>query len=892
MKNDNYHISTVKDTLKNLEVDPKRGLSKDEVERRRKRYGENVIGVEKPISPIKIFFSQFADLIIWVLIGALVVSAFLGEYIDAFAILIIVILNAVLGFIQEFRAEKSLLELKKLAEPESTVLRDGKRMTIPAREIVPGDIILLNQGDTIPADARLIEHTNIQTQEANLTGESLPISKKTDPLTDEKLAIGDRVNMLFQSTTVVSGRGQGVVVATGLKTELGKIATLVGKSEKEDTPLTKRLNTLGKILVYGILGICGLVFILGLLHNNPPVIIFLTAVSLAVAAIPEGLPAVVTIALSLGVRRMVEKNALIRKLRSVETLGSTTFICTDKTGTITKNEMTVVDIYTPAERYKPGVNKHEPAHTVKLAMRSAAISNNIYLMGYLQDKLMANIIEDGEVQGDPMEKALIETAVDAGAFIGHEGPVELIHEVPFDSRRKMMSVTFFEKKTDITWVFTKGAPDVVLDKCSYYLDDGEEKILTDNIKAEIINQYDRMASNALRVISSAYKKLGTDEIDRENIEENLIFLGLFGMIDPPREEVFGAVDKCKKAGIIPVVLTGDYQKTAEVISKEVGIFSDGDTSILGRELEDISDEKLKERVKGIKLYSRVSPEHKLRVVKALKELGEVVAMTGDGVNDAPAVTEADIGISMNIRGTDVTREASDMILLDDNFSTIVSAVEEGRRIFDNIRKFIHFLLSCNTGEVLTMLIASFTNMPLPLLPIQILWVNLVTDGLPALALGVDPPEPGLLERPPRSPKSRILGKRELINILWEGSTIAISTLFMFIFVYYFRNEGEVYARTAAFTTLVLSQLFHSLNLRSLTLPLFKVNLFENRYLIVAFLGSFIIHLIIIYTPGLQTIFKTTSLPFTDIVLSFIFSLTPLILVQSIRSINYFIKKKG
>lgn len=895
-----WHTLEQYETADLLGSDIKLGLTPEVARGRLELYGPNVIGLESRINPAKILFSQFLDVIVLVLIGALVVAALLGEWVDSLAILIIVILNAVLGFTQEFKAEKALAKLREMASPRAIVIRGGAEMDIPSADLVAGDLILLEAGDAIPADGRLIEEAGLRTQEAALTGESHTVEKDISVLADPRLPLGDKFNMLYQGTTIAGGRGKAMVVATGFSTELGKIARMVREVEREPTPLQKRLNSLGKRLLVIILSICGVIFLLGLLRQTDTSLVFLTAVSLAVAAIPEGLPAVVTIAMALGVQRMAVRNALIRKLTSVETLGSTTFICSDKTGTLTQNKMEITKVYCLGiGEVDIGDLKREAQPLVKHILRTGALANNIYLKSLTLELSIFEMAETGLI-GDPMEVALVEAALATESLdeIPKGEKLKLIAEIPFDSTRKRMSVIFGSAKGCISMV--KGAPEIILPRCNSAYKDDRVIPLNPKLAENIASVNEGLAEQALRIIALAEKRCaGVPRGGDDVFEEGLTFLGLIAMRDPPRPEVYEAVEKCRSAGITPVMVTGDHIATAEAIGRELAIFADGDMAIDGRTLDEMSDDELFNKVEQVRLFARVSPEHKLRVVRALKARGQVVAMTGDGVNDAPAVTEANIGVAMGMKGTDVTREASDMILLDDNFATIVAAVEEGRRIYDNLAKFIHYLLSCNTGEVLVMLASSIAGLPLPLFPIQLLWINLVTDGIPALALGVEPAEPDLIKRPPRSAKEGFLRGRELVDILIEGSTIAVATLAVFIFELFWRAPSlglgaelaYTYARTAAFSVLVFSQLFHSLNCRSLTLPLHQMGLFGNRYLILAFFGSMAIHFLVIYTPFMQTIFKVTSLGAIDILVVTLFALTPLFGVQAMRIIRQYLVRR-
>jgi Ca2+-transporting ATPase len=888
IKDEIWHNLTADKVIEILKTNRKHGLSSTEASERLKIFGYNTIGIEKGVSAIKIFFSQFADFIVLVLIAALVVSMLLGEFIDATAIFIIVVLNSILGFVQEYKAEKALIALKKLATPKAEVLRDGEHKFIDSLELVPGDVLFLEEGASVPADGRIIWQSNLKTQEAALTGESVSVEKTEIPLDEENLTLGDRINMVYQATTVDFGHGRAVVTATGMNTELGKIALLVEEAEREPTPLQKRLDSLGKKIVYGILGLCAIIFVIGLLRGIEVILIFLTAVSLAVAAIPEGLPAVVTIALSLGVQRMVKRNALVRKLSSVEALGSTTVICSDKTGTLTQNKMEVIAVATIDEiTYldRPSIMND----TIKLTLRIGSVANNVYIRAHSSGRLVKDLEKNGVGSGDPMETSIVEAAIKTESFEGHHGTVILVDEQPFSSERKMMTTAFrVDGHID---VFSKGAPDILLTKCKNALVGSSVKQLNDDIRERIHKINEELAKKAYRVIACAYKNIDDYSQDEEELERDLIFAGLIVFYDPPRPEVYGAVKKCREAGIEPVIITGDHAITAEAIGREVGIVNEGDRCLTGVELDRMSDDELDRELDKVRVFARVNPEHKLRIVRAFKKRGEIVAVTGDGVNDAPAITEADIGIAMGIKGTDVTKEAADLILLDDNFATIESAIEEGRRIYDNIAKFIHYLISCNIGEVLVMLVATMFGFPLPLLPVQILWVNLITDGLPALALGVEPPEPDIIKRKPLPPHKGFLSGTEPISLIIEGMTIGIASLLAFIIILN-RGDGLLYARTCCFSVLVLSQLFHSINCRSLKLPLWKMNPFSNSYLLLAFVGSIILQLLVIYIKPIADIFGIGALNRSEFDIVVLLSLIPLITVQSERTIRALIRRKS
>lgn len=855
-----------------LSSDPQKGLTQQEAEKRLLQYGPNQLKEQKGRHPLFLFLDQFQDFIIWVLIGAALISGFLGEWIDALAILVIVILNAILGFVQEYRAEKAIAALRKLSTPMAKVIRDGKLMTLPSRELVPGDLIEIEAGDHIPADSRVLWHTsNFSVEEASLTGESVPVPKISERIKKSELPLAERANMVFTGTSVVGGKAKAMVVDTGMKTELGKIADMIFAITQETTPLQRRLEAFGKWIVYLCFGIVAIVFGLELARGGRLIDMFLTAVSLAVAAIPEGLPAVVTIALALGVQRMVRRHVLIRKLPSVETLGSATVICSDKTGTLTKNEMTVQAMYVGHRLYRVSGVGYTPEGEFFENGKSIGKSQ---VPSDLEHALQCGVLCNGArlfekeqgyaISGDPTEAALLV----AGAKLGfwkdeEEKKYPFVDEIPFDSHRKRMTV--IRKRGEQYIAYVKGAPDLLLDICSMIEIQGQVRPFTDEDRLRIQQVNYQFGEGALRVLGLAYRVL--EHVERplisEEIENRLVFLGLVAMMDPPREEVKQAISACKTAGIKPVMITGDHKATAVSVAKALQFFSSESKALTGEELDQMEDSTFHQEVSKISVYARVSPEHKLRIVRAWKSRGAVVAMTGDGVNDAPAVKEADIGVAMGITGTDVTKEVSDMVVLDDNFASIVAAVEEGRGIYDNIKKFIYYLLSCNAGEILVMFFASLLGFPVPLLPIQILWVNLVTDGLPALALGVEPLDPKVMERPPRPRDEGIITKKTMGLLLFQGFFIAFCSLFAFLFVLKVENEGLGRARTAAFIVLAVSQLFHSLNYRHFTESLFKIGLFGNKKLILAVGISFLLQMAVIYIPFLGTIFKTLPLRLLD-----------------------------
>ncbi len=887
-----WHLD-VEHMVKELETDVSSGLSSSEAAARIGKYGHNQLKEAPKRSAWGIFLDQFKDFVIWVLIGAAVVSGFLQEVVDAIAIIAIVILNAVLGFIQEYRAEQSLAALKKLSSPTSKVIRDGKHQILGSEELVPGDLVELEAGDSVPADGRVAWLTsNFSTQEASLTGESTPVAKTGAALDEKDTPLADRANMVYLGTSIASGRARAVVTETGMQTELGKIAGMIQEIEEESTPLQKKLEQFGKWIVYLCFVLVALVFGLEWWRGGKLIDTFLTAVSLAVAAIPEGLPAVVTIALALGVQRMVKRHALIRKLRSVETLGSATVICSDKTGTLTKNEMTVQAVYAGGQLFKVTGIGYAPTGEFRLEDKRIEPRDYPDLMQALRVGVLCNgaqLNEDGgayKIVGDPTEASLLTVAGKAG--LGkqqEEQKAPFVDELPFDSERKKMTVV---RKTGGQRVaFIKGAPDVLLADCVNIHIDGAVRPSTPADCKRILAMNNNLTDQAMRVLGVAYRDLGvsTAKPAIDTTEKELTFVGLVAMIDPPREEVKQAIKECTSAGIKTVMITGDHKNTATAIARQLGFFGEGSLALAGEELDRWSQEKLEKQVEKIPVYARVSPEHKLRVVQAWRARREVVAMTGDGVNDAPAVKEADIGVAMGITGTDVTKQVSDMVVTDDNFASIVAAVEEGRGIYDNILKFVHYLLSCNAGEILVMFVSSLIGFPVPLLPIQILWVNLVTDGLPALALGVDPVDPDIMRRQPRPPDEPVVTRERALLMLAQGAFIAACTLMAFSFVLFVEDEGLERARTAAFVVLACSQLFHSYNCRSQTESLFKVGVFTNKNLILATGVSFALQMAVVYMPPLQTVFKTEPLSLLDWVLVVAISSLPLWGAEAYKAIR-------
>ncbi len=847
----NWHQQNTDEAMQELGSSA-RGLSADEVQKRLLEHGPNELTETAKKTVFMMFLDQFKDFMILVLIAAAAISGIIGEASDTYAIIVIVVLNAVIGFVQEYRAEKAMQLLMKMSAHSALVIRDGNPVTIPATQLVPGDVVILETGRIIPADMRLIEAARLKVEEATLTGESLPVEKHVEPLPDENLPLGDRKNMAYKGTVVTYGRGTGVVTATGMGTELGKIATLLQEGEEVRTPLQKRLATFSRKLALAVLAICVAIFTVGILRGEPPLVMLLTAISLAVAAIPEALPAVITISLALGAKKMVAQNALIRKLPAVETLGSVTYVCSDKTGTLTLNKMTVEEVYTrgmllPADKVEPGSNPE--------LFTALALSND------------ANSDASGTMLGDPTEIALYAVA----KLYGFDKKVleqnfPRIAEIPFDSDRKCMT-TFHSIPADSPFKavgegscvsFTKGAIDVLLDKAASLVTTAGAAPF-DGAELEKVNE--RMAADGLRVLGIAmrtWESLPTD-LSPGYVETGLTILGLLGMMDPPREEAREAVRLCRTAGIRPVMITGDHPLTARSIATRLGILEEGDEGVMvGRELEQLSEDEFAKRVESIRVYARVAPEQKLKIIMALQDKGQFVAMTGDGVNDAPALKRADIGVAMGITGTDVSKEAAAMILLDDNFATIVKAVKEGRRIFDNIRKFIKYTMTSNSGEIWTIALAPLLGFPIPLLPIHILWINLVTDGLPGLALAAEASEKGIMERPPRHPTESIFAQGLGVHIIWVGLLMGAVSL---LTQNWFLKTGQAHWQTMVFTVLCLSQMGHVLAIRSERESLFSQGILSNKPLAGAFLLTFVLQMATIYVPQLNIVFKTAPLTF-------------------------------
>ncbi len=896
MENEKWFNKEIQEVEEKLQTNAEKGLSQEEIARRQEKYGFNELKSQQKKTLVQRFLEQFKDFSIIILIIAAIVSGAVGiaqneGVTDTIIILIVVIVNAIIGVTQETKAEKSLEALRKLTDHASKVIRNGEITVVPAKELVPGDIVIIDTGDYVPADLRVIEAANLKVQEASLTGESVPVEKNINKIDDSEIGIGDRTNILFSSSLVTYGRGKGIVVETGMTTEVGKIAQMINDTEEQETPLQQKLNSLGKTLGIVALSICAVIFVIGLIQKKEPISMFMTAVSLAVAAIPEGLVAVSTIVLAIGVQKMVKKNAIVKKLPAVETLGSSTVICSDKTGTLTQNKMTVEKIFING--------KTEELNNIDSTDISKEMNILVYANMLCNDTKIGN---DDTLTGDPTETALVDMAFKLNYEKSIYDKTDRIAEIPFDSDRKLMTTINLVNGKYIA--YTKGGVDELLNICKNYIFEGQ---LKEDIKeyANIIRKNnEEMAKDALRVLACAYKEFDTKPTEEElkNIENDLTFVGMVGMIDPPREEAKKAVEKCKTAGIKTVMITGDHKITAMAIAKKLGILENENEAITGAELEKMSDDELQQKVRQYSVYARVSPEHKVRIVRAWQKNGEIVAMTGDGVNDSPALKNADIGCAMGIVGTDVAKEAADVILTDDNFATIVSAVEEGRRIYDNIIKVIQFLLSSNIGEVVVLFLATLltplfakwfgildvTHLEI-LLPIHILWINLVTDSLPALALSFDPANSDIMQRKPKKPEKGVFTKGMTWRIVYQGIMIGLLTLGAYMIGLATTTEPingltldqskiEV-GQTMAFITLAFSELVHVFNVRDNKKSIFKTNIFNNGKLILAIIASAMLMLIILLIPQLRTIFSIPILPEQNIIELICLIFAPIVIVE-------------
>lgn len=878
-KSIHWHQLDPKETLEKLQSSDL-GLVSEEASRRFERYGPNELIEKKRKAAWKMFLGQFKDFMILVLIAAAVVAGVIGDPVDTIAIVVIVLLNAVLGFVQEYRAEKAMAALKKLSAPSATVIRDGRAETIPAERLVPGDVVILEAGNVVPADIRLMEVVQLQIDEAALTGESVPVEKNTTVFSEADLSIGDRKNMAYKGTLVAFGRGRGMVAATGMRTELGQIAALLQNQDEGRTPLQKRMTSFGQKLAYAVLAICVIVFAAGLLRGEPPLLMLLTAISLAVAAIPEALPAVITISLALGAKKLLKQQALIRKLPAVETLGSVTFVCTDKTGTLTLNRMTVEKVYADGRLLRS--DELPPSGQEGAADGAQSVGEKPFdlLLSALALCNDTRLNASGGMIGDPTETALFALAREKGCL--RERLDEKHHrlaEITFDSDRKLMT-TFHPWKNGQVISFTKGAAEEIVERSEQALTHGG---LEEVNRSKILETTEQIAAEGLRTLGFAMRvwKALPEPLTSEQAETGLVFIGIVGMMDPPRPEVAESVAMCRSAGIRPVMITGDHPLTAGVIARRVGIIrGEGEAIMTGRELAQLSLEEFENKVEKIRVYARVAPEQKLKIIEALQDKGNFVAMTGDGVNDAPALKRADIGVAMGITGTDVSKEASHMILLDDNFATIVKAVREGRRIFDNIRKFIKYTMTSNSGEICTIFLAPFLGLPIPLLPIHILWINLVTDGVPGLALAAESGEKNIMRRPPRHPKESIFAKGLGTHIIVFGLLMgAVSILTQALFI----DSIQTHWQTMVFTVLCLSQTGHVLAIRSEHVSFFKQRI--NKPLLGAVLLTLALQMATIYVPVLNPIFKTEPLTAGELAIAILLSTVVFLAVEVEKAIK-------
>lgn len=884
----NWYSKTKDQTLIDLETNEQNGLTDEIVSERLKQYGSNELATKQKRTLWQRIFAQINDVLVYVLIIAALISAFVGEWADASIIALVVVLNAVIGVVQESKAEQALETLKKMATPKAIVKRNGELKEIPSEHVVPGDIVMLDAGRYIPCDLRLIETANLKVEESALTGESVPVDKDAiyhpSMRSDEQVPLGDQKNMAFMSTLVTYGRGVGVAVETGMNSQIGKIATLLHEADDDMTPLQKSLAQVGKYLGFVAVAICIVMFLIGFLQGRDTLEMFMTAISLAVAAIPEGLPAIVSIVLAIGVQRMIKQNVIIRKLPAVEALGSVTIICSDKTGTLTQNKMTVTHFYSD--------NTYD-------RLESLNVNNDAQRL-LLENMVLCNDASyNNESQtGDPTEIALLVAGTTFNMQKDHLEKIhERVNEVPFDSDRKMMSTVHTYDES--YYSMTKGAIDKLLPRCTHIFKNGKIEILTDSDKNQILKAAGAMSQEALRVLSFAFKQYDSNDVDINHLEKSLIFIGLVGMIDPPRTEVKDSIKECKKAGIRTVMITGDHKDTAFAISKELGIAEEISEIMIGTELDNISDTELASKINHLNVFARVSPEHKVKIVKALRAKGNIVSMTGDGVNDAPSLKQADVGVAMGITGTDVAKGAADVVLTDDNFSSIVKAVEEGRNIYRNIKKSILFLLSCNFGEIIALFLAILLGWATPLRPIHILWVNLITDTLPALSLGVDPEDPDVMKEKPRHAKESLFSG-SVPFLIFNGVIIGLLTLIAFIagakfytgdtnlfplFPERIDDDALLHAQTMAFVVLSFSQLVHSFNLRSRTKSIFSIGIFTNKYLVFSLLIGVLMQVCIISIPPLANIFGVHALTMRDWGFVLLLSIIPLVVNEIIKLVK-------
>ena len=931
------HGKPIDEVASSLQTHSEQGLTPQEAQARLEKHGFNEL-TEKPRPGFfAMLWDQFNNYLVIILIAAALISLALGEVVDSIAIMFIVVLNAVVGVVQESKAEQALAALQKMSAPNAQVIRGGQVITIPGREIAAGDVVLLEAGNYVPADLRLIETINLKIEEASLTGESVPVDKDAGAVLDQEIPLGDRKNMAFMGTMITYGRGRGIVSGTGMNTQIGMIAEMIQSFEVESTPLQNKLEHLGKVLGTICLAVCALVFVYGLFRDThlseafsngfmqyleaekkDIIALFMTAVSLAIAAVPEGLPAIVTICLALGMQRMIKHNALIRKLPAVETLGCATVVCSDKTGTLTQNQMTVVQAWAGGKRFRVTGEGYNPNGQFHLETEVFSPSSDPDAAVLLQGALVCNdarlVSGSGEadkeggkeawrIVGDPTEGALVVAAVKAGYQAGDmEKVLPRVQEIPFDSDRKRMSTLHstanwgegakaFLPDSVAVIAFVKGAPDVVLDLCKQYTIDGKVEELSPEARENILEQNRDMASSALRVLAVAYRPLPgvPEDITPENIEKDLVFIGLLGMIDPPRPEVVDALKVARGAGLKSIMVTGDYKDTAQAIARDIGLLTPGGLVLTGPEIEKMSDAELSAVAGNLDVCCRVSPQHKTRIVEALKSHDHVVAMTGDGVNDAPALKRANIGVAMGITGTDVAKQTADMILTDDNFASIVSAIEQGRIIYSNIRKFVYFLLACNVGEILIIFGAMLIGLPIPLLPVQLLWLNLVSDGAPALALGLEKGDPDIMKQPPRSPGEHVINRQMAIGIGVVGVVDALAILTVFYLALQRYPEHLAAAQSIAFVTLCGSELIRAFTARSEYYSVFSIGVFSNRWMVWAVAASFLAVLLVVYVPFLRPFFETVPLSMSDWLLMLPFFFVSPIAMELLK---FFFRSRG
>ncbi len=871
----NFFDKSKEATASELKVNVNTGISESEVETLLLKYGENRLSEKKSKTVLQLFFEQFKDFLLLILVIAALVSIALSHVLDGLIILAVVILNAVIGVVQENKAGNALKALKEMSAPMAKVLRDGNLIKINSNMLVPGDVVVLEAGDYVPADVRLIESANLKIDESALTGESVPVEKDAEQLLAPATPLADRINCGYMGTVVTYGRGKAIVTATGMNTQMGNIASMLNETEEETTHLQKKLNQLGKSLGIICIIICVVIFGLGMWRNMPFLDVFMTSVSLAVAAIPEGLTVVVTVILALGMHAMVKSNAIVKKLSAVETLGSTTVICSDKTGTLTQNKMTVVNLYDTDEVYRvSGTGYSSTGAIIKDNEECDRAKFNKNIERLLEGAVLCSDAsynpQSEQVIGDPTEAALVVLGYKVG-FLKDilNAKYPRVGEIPFDSDRKLMST--FHKRNEVITMYTKGAPDQVLNRCTFIYKNGFITPMTQEDREGIVQANEDFAKKALRVLALAFKEA---ESTGEQ-EDELVFIGLLAMIDPPREEAKKAIAICKKAGISVKMITGDHLVTATAIGRELGILGDADEGMDGNEIDSLNDDQLTEKMRVTNVYARVSPEHKVRLVKALKSSGEVAAMTGDGVNDAPSLKISDIGVAMGITGTEVSKEAADMILTDDNFASIVKAVEQGRTIYNNIRKVVGYLLSCNIGEILVIFVSMLAGLPMPLVPIQLLSVNLITDAFPAFALGMEAKEPNVMDLPPRDPKEPVVNRRMQLSVSIQSLALAAGTLGSFIYAYYNYKQADL-ATTACFITLVLGELLRAYSARSEYISLFKMKPFENSFLNSSVFLSVVFLFVVVYTPFLNPIFHTLPLDLTQLGIAVLFALVPML----------------